>query len=161
MTLTDTRPETTLIGLHALYPDASYGLSRLGVYLRTFDDAWRMCNWLALYRFTGRGDFGLGPPLSKAEIDQAPRTSLAIARLQIESPMDLAVVAQGGVTLVAAYSVHLLAQVLRHPDQIGTWLPRLVASWHDGWREAAQAKGLRRSAESASTSAKGRTQSTP
>ncbi len=51
MTVTDTRPETTLIGLHAAYPDRSYGVSTLGGYFRAFDNAWRMCNALALYRF--------------------------------------------------------------------------------------------------------------
>jgi hypothetical protein len=67
---------------------------------------------------------------------------LAISRLRIESPMELAVavVQTGGPTALAVYSVHLLVHVIRDPERIGAWLPRLVAGWHMGKAEAERAR---------------------
>ena len=38
------------------------------------------------------------------------------------------------------FALHLLFRALRDPSAVGSWLPRLVASWRVGLLEAAKAK---------------------
>ena len=90
---------------------------------------------------------GRSRPLS--EKLQGP-LSFEIARLRIESPMELTlatVAAGGGLAAVAWYSVHLLAKAIRHPQDIGAWIPRVIAGWHKGQAEKDQARQAREEAE--------------
>jgi hypothetical protein len=50
---------------------------------------------------------------------------------------------EGGVTVLAVYTTHLFARVLRDPRRVGAWLPQLVAGWHEAWQEAEKQKALR------------------
>jgi hypothetical protein len=81
-------------------------------------------------------------PASLAEGTRRYLPSLTVSRLRVESPMDLtlAVIQGGGTTAVVAYSVHLLVHVMRDPQRVGGWLPRLVAGWHKGMTDAEQAR---------------------
>jgi hypothetical protein len=74
---------------------------------------------------------------------------LQVRQLGIESPMEITLaVAQGGGALgISAYAVHVLRQVLHDPDRVGSWLPRLIASWHRGFAEAEAARYERKQAE--------------
>jgi hypothetical protein len=76
--------------------------------------------------------------------------SLTVSRLRIESPMELtlAVIHGTGVTGLVAYSVHLLVHVMRDPERVGAWLPRLVAGWHKGMTEVEEARQDHADAES-------------
>jgi hypothetical protein len=71
-----------------------------------------------------------------------PLEKLEIFHLRIESPMEvtLAVVQGGGVMAAVAYSVHLLVHVMRDPERVGGWLPRVVAGWHKGMTDVEQAR---------------------
>jgi hypothetical protein len=69
---------------------------------------------------------------------------LTIYRLRAESPMDLSIAIQGGAAAgIGIYALHLLSAVIRHPENVGAWLPRLLAGWRKGMSEAMEAKGLR------------------
>lgn len=83
------------------------------------------------------------------ERDWRDSISLEISQLHIESPMEitLAVVQGGGAAGIVAYSIHLLVHVMRDPERVGAWLPRLVAGWHKGMTEAEQARQEHRDAE--------------
>jgi hypothetical protein len=54
-----------------------------------------------------------------------------------------AVLQGGGVAGIVAYSIHLLVHLMRDPDRVGAWLPRLVAGWHRGMTEAERARQKR------------------
>jgi hypothetical protein len=75
--------------------------------------------------------------------------SLTVSQLSIESPMELtlAVVHGTGVSALVAYGVHLLVHVMRDPERVGAWLPRLVAGWHKGMAEVEHARLNHREAE--------------
>ena len=138
----DTLEETTLMGLHAIYPDRRYGIALVGDYLMVFDETWLKCNSLTYQRFAGHEAFGLIEPVG---LDKPLGfANLGFARLHIESPMDLTVVAQGGWAAVTAYAIHLFVRILRNPESVGAWLPRLVAGWHQGWQEAGETKRTRK-----------------
>ena len=47
---------------------------------------------------------------------------------------------EGGLVALTVYATFLTARVLRDPERIGAWLPRLVAGWHQGMREAEKRK---------------------
>jgi hypothetical protein len=67
---------------------------------------------------------------------------LKIRLLRIQSPMEVALSATstlGGVG-VTAYAIHLLGKVLKEPEAVAAWLPRLVTSWHKGQSDVANAK---------------------
>lgn len=78
-----------------------------------------------------------------------PPEKLEISQLRIESPMEitLAVVQGGGVLGVSVYSIHLLRQILHDPERVGSWLPRLVESWHRGMAGAETARYERKQAQ--------------
>jgi hypothetical protein len=70
-----------------------------------------------------------------------PLPQLKVERIQLNSPLDitLALEAAGG-TGVTVYAMYLLSAVLRDPERIGGWLPRLAAGWHKGRLEASEAR---------------------
>lgn len=53
---------------------------------------------------------------------------LKVERIQLNSPLDITLAIEAaGTTGVTVYAMHLLSAVLRHPERIGGWLPRLAA----------------------------------
>jgi hypothetical protein len=48
--------------------------------------------------------------------------------------------AHGGTAIMVVYAIHLLVRVMRDPERIGAWLPRLVTSWHREWDAARKAR---------------------
>jgi hypothetical protein len=68
---------------------------------------------------------------------------LIVKYLHLNSPLEITLAAAGS-TGVTIYALYLLSAVLRDPERIGSWLPRLTAGWHNGWREAETARLSRR-----------------
>jgi hypothetical protein len=56
--------------------------------------------------------------------------------------MDITLLVQGSAAVM--YAVHIFVRVMRNPQSVGAWLPRLVAGWHTGQREAEEAKQARK-----------------
>lgn len=151
MTAADTRRGTG-IGIHAVYPDLSYDIDLMRDYFATFAAVWRSCFGLAHYRYTGET---LEPDeFPQASVWPSPRTGdepirrlrpprLRVHRLSIHSPMEITFAVEGGAAVIAAYTAYLFARVLRSPENLGAWVPRLVAGWHQGWREAETQKSAR------------------
>jgi hypothetical protein len=75
--------------------------------------------------------------------------ALGIEYLKIASPLtiELTPVGLGSVGL-GAYALHLLACVLRNPEKVGSWLPRLIQAWHQSHADKAGAQLQRLEAES-------------
>jgi hypothetical protein len=98
-----------------------------------------------------RSHFETRPKPSKEELSGT--LLLEISRLRIESPMELtlavvqAVGQGGGVAAACIYAVHLLAKVMRDPERVGAWLPRLRAGWHKGMAQMEQARQEHEDAE--------------
>ncbi len=40
-----------------------------------------------------------------------------------------------GFSSSSPYSALLFVRALRKPESIGSWIPRLIGGWHQGWRE--------------------------
>jgi hypothetical protein len=75
---------------------------------------------------------------------RAPADRLVIAQLRIGSPMELSLITQGvGVTAITGYAIYLFAQIVKDPQRVGAWLPRLVAGWHTGMNELDEARRKR------------------
>ena len=131
-------PETGVeIGVHAVYPDDAYSAKRLGTYLGALEDAWGVCLSLGALRVS---EEGWEPPDSWSEIDTrdadlyswpAIGPDLLPVRLRgAPEPMDLAFDVHGGKGFAAlVYGCHLLVEVMRSPERISSWLPRLVDRW--------------------------------
>lgn len=80
--------------------------------------------------------------------DAAPRASLEtpgldVVRLHLGSPLDMTLAVQGGATAASVYAVHLLVATLRDPNNLGAWLPRVLAGWHQGMHDLERARLLR------------------
>jgi hypothetical protein len=82
--------------------------------------------------------------LAQLELRVMRSPELTFERIQLNSPLDLALAVQaaGGAGIVI-YALHLLSAVLRDPERVGGWLPRLRA----GGRPAAMLRGRARSSE--------------
>ena len=85
---------------------------------------------------------GEPPPIEETIGDLAEREltvlrapELTFERIKLDSPLEITVAAAGSAGVVI-YSLHLLCAVLRDPEGIGGWLPRLVAGWHKARRDA-------------------------
>jgi hypothetical protein len=63
-------------------------------------------------------------------------SSLQVSGLRLNSPLDLSLVVQGGGLAIVAYAIHLLAHVMKDPESVGAWLPRVVKGFRIGTREA-------------------------
>jgi hypothetical protein len=66
--------------------------------------------------------------------------------MEFELALIKALAEGGGVTALVIYVVHLLVKVMRDPERLGAWLPRLLATWH---REMTKAEKARRKHEEA------------
>jgi hypothetical protein len=90
-----------------------------------------------MQRLTGQKETSLG----QLKNLNAKPAHLTIARLRLESPLDVNVAIEAvGQTGAIAYGVYLLVHALKDPRRIGAWLPRLIASWHEGQTERMEAK---------------------
>jgi hypothetical protein len=140
------------LGVHVVYPTLSYNVDRMVDYFSSFAAIWRACSRLVhdLYH----DDIPYIVDTTRPAIPQpqtrdrsavlAQLSQLRVHRLSIQSPMEITFAVEGGIAAVALYTTALFARVLRHPEQIGAWLPRLVAGWHRGMREADKERDKRR-----------------
>jgi hypothetical protein len=85
---------------------------------------------------------GEPPPVEETIGDLAEREltvlrvpQLIFERIRLDSPLEITVAAAAS-TGVIIYALHLLCAVLRDPEGIGGWLPRLTADWHEARRDA-------------------------
>jgi hypothetical protein len=139
------------VGVQAVYPHLSYDIELMPRYFATSGTIWIACYDLIHYREHGES-FAVVQPRRGGE-PVIPRQSpprLRVHRLSIGSPMMITFAVEGGAAALASYTAYLFARVLRSPENIGAWLPRLVAGWHQGMQEAEVQKSARR------TKAKGR-----
>lgn len=141
MTITETPEDVTVMGVHLIYPDAEYTVGQVGDHFVTLSQIWDVCQSLAVYKVLGGLEDLRSAPI-RLDFDLIP---LQIIRLRIASPMEfVATAAGGGITIAfTGYALHLVARVLRYPEAIGAWIPRLVAGWQLGWGEAADARRAR------------------
>jgi hypothetical protein len=166
------------IGVHAVYPHLSYDMDLMHRYFAALNDVWDACFRLVHHRYQGESSrpslrdrlqnsaeklrhnqlivsdptsdpseprLSAVPPQTRSPW---PPTRLRVHRLSIGSPMVITFAVEGGAAVVVSYSAYLFAQVLRSPETIGAWLPRLVAGWHQGWRQAESEKSGRHAAVS-------------
>jgi hypothetical protein len=79
--------------------------------------------------------------LAQVELRVVRSPALTFERIQLNSPVEIALAAQAvGGAGVAIYALHLLGAVLRDPERVGGWLPRLVAGWRKARRDAERAR---------------------
>jgi hypothetical protein len=96
------------------------------------------------YEF-GRGDLTVTElQLVRENVDETRQRLVAeqlltFENINLNSPLDitLAIQAAGG-TGITVYALYLLSAVLRDPERLGGWLPRLVAGWHKARRDLAR-----------------------
>jgi hypothetical protein len=98
-------------------------------------------DWQQWYRALNPAQ-GEPPPIDETIGDLAERQltvlrapELTFQRIQLDSRLEITLAA-GGTTRVIIYALHLLSAILRNPEGIGDWLPRLVAGWHKARRDA-------------------------
>jgi hypothetical protein len=73
--------------------------------------------------------------LAERELTVLRAPELTFERIKLNSPLEITVAADGS-TGVVIYALHLLCALLRDPERIGGWLPRLVTGWHKARRDA-------------------------
>ena len=64
----------------------------------------------------------------------------AVSAVQMQSPIEISVEGSGLVALGMGGGLTLLYYALRHPEQIGGWVPSVVKGWRGGWSELARAE---------------------
>ena len=103
---------------------------------------------------TARGPAGSLRSSRRTSSQRESLRRLKVERIQLNSPLDITLALEtAGSTGVIVYAMYLLGAVLRDPERIGGWLPRLAAGWHKGRLEARQALQARRDAVIAETGA--------
>jgi hypothetical protein len=73
--------------------------------------------------------------LAERELTVLRAPELIFERIQLDSRLEITLAAAGS-TRVIIYALHLLCTILRDPEGIGDWLPRLVAGWRKARRDA-------------------------
>jgi hypothetical protein len=73
--------------------------------------------------------------LAERELTVLRAPQLTFQRIKLDSPLEITVAAAES-TRVILYALHLLCAVLRNPERIAGWLPRLVTGWHKARRDA-------------------------
>lgn len=144
MSTTGTRQGTGL-GVHVIYPHLrSHDIDRVRKYLEAIGEVWHACVDVA------GGSSRDHVPLARSDPDEMriptqPSLRLLVDRLTIGSPMDItfAVGGAAGTTTLAFFVVRLFAQALRDPTKIGSWLPLVLAGWHEGMSEAERQRAKR------------------
>jgi hypothetical protein len=142
VTAAETRRGTEII-IHAVYPQLSYVIHRMPRYFGAFAALWRSCLGLIDYRYHGLSPETEDEARTESQMvlpTQKGTPELVVYRMSIASPMEITFALQGGGTLIGAYAACLFARALRSPESIGSWLPRLVAGWHQGWHDVEHQK---------------------
>lgn len=122
------------LGVYVVYPELFYEIHLMSDYFTALAEVWNACVSLVREGYLGSGK-ALAP---------GPRTLMVrVHHLHIGSPMTITFAIEGGVAVLAVYTTHLFARVLRDPRRVGAWLPQLVAGWHEAWQEAEKQKTLR------------------
>jgi hypothetical protein len=67
-------------------------------------------------------------------------SSLQISGLRLNSPLDISLAVQGGALTIVVYGMHILVHVMKDPERVGAWLPRVVKGFRIGMQEATRAK---------------------
>lgn len=67
---------------------------------------------------------------------RVPRAS--VSALRMNSPIEISVEGSGLLAIGLGGGLTLLHYALRHPRQIGAWVPSVVKGWRDGWSEVAR-----------------------
>jgi hypothetical protein len=137
---------THLLVLAALYThNDEEPAARVAKILRLLDEPTiyfaRDPDWQQWYRALSPVH-GEPPPFDETFEDLAEREltvlrapELTFERIKLDSPLEITVVVAGSGRVVI-YAVHLLCTLLRNPERIGDWLPRLVVGWHKARRDA-------------------------
>ena len=73
--------------------------------------------------------------LAERELTILRAPELTFQGIQLESRLEITLAAAGSTRMII-YALHLLCAILRNPEGIGDWLPRLVAGWHKARRDA-------------------------
>jgi hypothetical protein len=143
--MTEEASSVPSFGLRVLYPDQAYELPAVARHFWIIDGTWQLCRGLA--------DFRIPAPLFgtrqqemawvQERLGKAPADRLVIRQLHVASPMDLSLLVQGGMTGISIYALHLLARIMKDPERVSAWLPRLMAGWHKGMSEVDEAKTRR------------------
>jgi hypothetical protein len=119
--------------------------ARVGKILRLLDEPTiyfaRDPDWQQWYRALNPAQ-GAPPPidetiggLAERELTVLRAPELTFQRIQLGPRLEVTLAAAGS-TSVIIYALHLLCAILRNPEGIGDWLPRLVAGWHKARRDA-------------------------
>jgi hypothetical protein len=140
--------EGTEISIRAVYQQPVYSVDLMNRYFAAINLAWLACVGLDRYRHFGAWLPSVGSPRSDADAVRGRRPawlpSLYVQRLNINSPMEITFAVEGGVAAIGVYATYLLARVLKSPESVGAWLPRLVAGWHQGMQEVDEIRAMRR-----------------
>lgn len=145
MTRTETDQGTGL-GVHVVYSTLSYDVDRMADYFSAFAAIWQACSELVhRVRYGDATVVIIGSPQTDTKMagpTDSPR--LRVHRLSIQSPMVITfAVDSAGLATVSVYATRLFAKVLRNPEQIGAWLPRVLSAWHREMREADKQRAKR------------------
>lgn len=133
------------VQIHAVYIRLAYDVELMQSYFGAVDQAWRSSLALAYYLASGLLPLGVEQRMGDHDMivpEQRP-SRLYVQRLSISSPMEITFGVEGGVVAGIAYATYVFVRVLRSPESIGAWLPRLLAGWHQGMREVEEQRAQR------------------
>ena len=136
-----------LIGLRAIYPDRPYRPDQLSDLIWAIDVVWRVClvAQAALLDTSDRSTWQdlKGESYRVLQLALEGHDELLVARLRFESPVDVTLVLQAGASALSVMALRLLVAALRKPDEIGSWLPRVMTGWQRGMRDFEDARAMR------------------
>lgn len=141
--MTDVRTEAQVPTVSATLNGPTDSLEDVAQALLALNDLWATCYVLAAYYY--EPDYARSLTENAASL-QLPPVVPPPERLRIRKASPLWV-ELGSETLgqagVVGLTFALFAYCLRHPDEIGSFFPRIVETWHDGWSAAEQARRKR------------------
>jgi hypothetical protein len=135
------------VGLRAIYPNRRYRPDQLSDLLWAIDVVWRVClvAQAALLDTSDRRTWHDLKEESYRVLQLALKShdELLVARLRLESPLDVTLVLQAGASALSIMALRLLVAALRKPEEIGSWLPRVMTGWQRGMRDFEEARAMR------------------
>jgi hypothetical protein len=136
-----------LLGLRAIYPDRPYRPDQLSDLMWAIDVVWRIClvAQAALLDTSDRSTWQdlKGESYRVLRLALEGHDELLVARLRLESPVDVTLVLQAGASALSVMALRLLVAALRKPEEIGSWLPRVMTGWQRGMRDFEDARAMR------------------
>jgi hypothetical protein len=136
-----------LFGLRAIYPSRPYRPDQFSDLMWAIDAVWRVClvAQAALLDTSDRRNWHdlKGESYRVVQLALNRHNELLVARLRFESPLDVTLVLQAGAGALSVMSLRLLVAALRKPEEIGSWLPRVMTGWQRGMREFEEARATR------------------